>query len=359
MRPSRRGPMRPSPRRASLTLPLGVLLAVLACVPAARAAENPVVTVERLSDRVLVANTPIIGRANVTAIATRKGLVLVDAAASPYLAGQLKQALEKQLGRTDWVCVINTHVHDHTGGNGLFKNLPIIGHENAVEDSKAVAEVLASEEKKATAVRGVRTQVQEVQKKLDGGAADADALRAQIGFWQALERDLVQGFEVVVPNVRFTDELTLDMGDLTIHALYLGQGHSAADVLVHVPEEKLVVAGSACGPMFPRVGDKIALADLQRSVAVLDKVLKAGIERVVPSHAEPGGREIAERRRDYYRDLLAGVTAARGQGLTLEKAQAELGLEQRFPYMRGTRVFQGTPEQAHAANVAAVWKLVQ
>jgi len=36
-----------------------------------------------------------------------------------------------------------------------------------------------------------------------------------------------------------------------------------------------------------------------------------------------------------------------------------LGLEQRFPYMRGTRVFQGTPEQAHAANVAAVWKLVQ
>ena len=58
-------------------------------------------------------------------------------------------------------------------------------------------------------------------------------------------------------------------------------------------------------------------------------------------------------------ELTLDVSASRGQGLTLEKAQAALGLEQRFPYMRDAKVFQGTADAAHAANVAAVWKLVQ
>jgi glyoxylase-like metal-dependent hydrolase (beta-lactamase superfamily II) len=184
-------------------------------------------------------------------------------------------------------------------------------------------------------------------------------LRAQLVYWQDIESDAVKGFELVVPNLRFTDELTLDMGDVTIHALYLGRGHSASDIAIHVPEEKLLVAGSACGPFFPKIGDQVRLADLERSVSVFDRVLQSGVEHVVPSHSEVGDRELAQRRRDYYRDLLAGVADARRQGLGLEQTQAALGLEQRFPYMREAKAFRGTPGEAHAANVAAVWKLLQ
>ncbi len=326
---------------------VAVFLGALACAPAASPAEGPTVKVERLSDRVLVARAPLLGVNNVTVIATRKGLVLIDSAACPSVAGQLKQAIEQQLGRTDWAYVINTHVHEHTGGNILFKSVPIIGHENAVDDTRKMAALLASEENKASSLRFVHGKIEELQKKLDGAAdaiGDGEALRAQLALLRGIESDIVKGFELVAPTMRFTDELTLDMGDLTIHALYVGGVHSASDILVHVPEEKLVVAGSCCNPFFPSIGDTVRLADL---------------ERVVPSHAEVAGRELAERRRDYYRDLLAGVADARRQGLTLEKTQAALGLEQRFPYMRDVRVFQGTREERHAANVAAVWKLVR
>ncbi len=325
----------------------------------AAAAETRIVSVDRLSDRVVVASVSLLGRNNVTAIATRKGLVLIDTAVCPFIAGTLKQAIEKQLGRTDWAYVINTHVHDHTGGNVLFKNVPIIGHENSLADTKALAEFMASEEKKAPSVKLVQGKLEEVQKRLEGGAGDAQALRGELAVWRGVQNDVVKGFEAVAPTVRITDELTLDMGDLTIRVIHPGRGHSASDLVVYVPEEKLLVAGSACGPFFPSIADKVTLADLNRSVAVLDRALQAGVLRVVPSHADVAGAALAEQRRDYYRDLLAGVTSARAQGLTLEKAEESLSLEQKFPYMRETKAFKGTAQETHAANVAAVWKLVQ
>lgn len=343
--------MQPAHSRAFVTLMVGALAGL-----SVASAESQTVTVERLSDRVLVANTPPLGRNNVTAIATRKGLVLIDAAATPFIAGQIQRELEKQLGRSDWAYVFNTHVHDHTGGNVLFRQVPIVGHENTVEETKRLAELMTSEERKAPSLRFARGKIEDVQKKLDGGAADTVALQAELAFWRGAEDDMVKGFEVVAPTVRLTDELTLDMGDVTIRAVHPGRGHSPSDVVIHVPEERLLVAGSACGPFFPTIGDTVGLADLERSIAVLDRLLEAGVERVVPSHGEVGGREIAERRRDYQRDLVAGVRAARQQGLTLEQAQQTLGLD-RFPYMREAPVFQGTREEKQAANVAAVWKL--
>ena len=341
---------------------IGPVLGLLACIPVASvvsATELQPVTVERLSERVVVATTPLLGRNNVVAIATRKGLVLIDTGACPFIAGELKRELEKQLGRTDWAYVLNTHVHDHTGGNALFKDVPIIAHENAVEDTKRIAEFLASEEKKAPSLRALRGQLEKVQEQLDSGAGDGENLRGQLAFWQGIESDIVKGFEVIGPSVTFTDELTLDMGDVTIRAAYLGRGHSQSDIAVYVPEEKLLVAGGACGPGFPKISDTVGIPDIERSMALLDRLLESGIEHVVSGHAEPKGREIAEQRRDYYRDLLAGVRAARAQNLTLEQAQAALGVEQRFPYMREAKVFQGTLDEAQAANVAAVYKLVQ
>jgi glyoxylase-like metal-dependent hydrolase (beta-lactamase superfamily II) len=337
---------------------VALAVSTLACASAVSAAETRAVTVDRLSDRVLVASAPLLGRNNVTAIATRKGLVLVDAAVCPFVAGKLKQEIEKQLGRSDWAYVINTHVHDHTGGNVLFKSLPIIGHEHSVEDTKAFVDFMTSEEKKAPSVRFVQGKRQEVEKKLEAGEGDAEALKAELALWRGVESDVTRGFEAVAPTVRIADELTLDMGDVTIRAIHSGRGHSASDLVVYVPEEKLLVAGSACGGFLPSIRDEVGLADLKRSVAVFDRVLQEGLEHVVPSHADPGGRQLAEQRRDYYRDLLAGVASARGQGLTLEKAQETLGLESRFPYLREAKVFKGTPQDVHAANVAAVWTLL-
>jgi glyoxylase-like metal-dependent hydrolase (beta-lactamase superfamily II) len=338
---------------------MGLTFGALVCALGAAPADAQTVNIERLSDRVLVANVLFVGRSNVVALSTKKGLVLIDTAISPYATAQLKQEVEKQFGRTDWAYVINTHAHEHVQGNAAFKHVPIIGHENIAGDMKPLVEIMASEEKRAPGVRFIQGKVQELQKQVDGGAPNSDVLRAQIAFWQAIEREAASGFEVVTPAVTFSEDLTLDMGDVTIHAMYFGRGHSLSDVVVYIPEEKVLVSGGVCNRFFPRVAETVRLTDLKRSIAVLDRILNDGVERVVAGHAEVSGRQVLERLRDYYRDLLAGATAAHGQGLTIEKAQAQLVLDQRFPYMRDAQPYQGSREDAHAANVAAVWKLVQ
>jgi cyclase len=344
-----------SERHALKGLIFGALLGALLVAPA----ESQSVAIERLSDRVLVASVPLLGRANVTTVATKKGLVLIDTGTSLSVTAKLKQEIEKQLGRTDWAYVINTHAHDHVGGNAVFKQLPIIAHENIVGEMKTGwIDAMASEEKRAPSVRFVQGKIQEVQKQLDGGTADGEALKAQLAFWRVLEGEAVKGFEVAVPTVTFSENLTLDMGDATIRAMYFGRGHTLSDVVVHIPEERLLVSGSACNPFLPAIADTVRLTDLKRSIAVLDRVLDSGVDHVVGGHAEVAGGAVVQQWRDYYRDLLAGVTVAHDQGLTIEQAQAQLKLEQRFPYMRDVKTRKGSPEEAHVANVAAVWKLV-
>jgi cyclase len=341
---------------------LGLTFSAFACALGATPAASQAVDIERLSDRALVANFLFVYRSNVVAVSTRRGLLLIDTGFTPSITARLKQEIEKQFGRRDWAYVINTHGHadGHVNGNAVFKDVPILAHENIAADMKPLIEGMASEEKRASGVRFVQGKEQQLQKQIDSGAANSETLKAQLAFMQELEREVARGFEVAVPALRFSEDMTLDMGDVTVQALYLGRGHSLSDVAIYIPEEKLLVSGAVCHPFFPKISDRTRLADLKRSIAVLDRVLDTGVEHVVAGHAEVAGRPIVERWRNYHRDLLAAVTAAHDQGLTLEKAQAQLSLDQHFPYMRDVEArFGGTREEIQTANIAAVWKLVQ
>jgi len=93
------------------------------------------VNLERLSDRVVLAYwVGLDRRCNLTAIRSRKGLVIIDTEMSPRIMTPIKERLELVFGRSDWVYVINTHAHDnHPGGNSLFKSAVIVGNENLAQ----------------------------------------------------------------------------------------------------------------------------------------------------------------------------------------------------------------------------------
>jgi cyclase len=349
-------------RRVITGLIGGALLCALGSTPAASQA----VDIERISSRVLVANLLFVGRTNVVAVSTKTGLVLIDTGFTPLITTRLKQEIERQFGREDWAYLINTHAHEHVGGNRVFKGIPILAHESIADDVTPLVEFLASEEKRAPGLRFIRGKEQELQTQIDSAAANSETLRVQLVFWQEHEREMAEGFEVVAPTVKFSEDLTLDMGDITVHAMFLGRGHSRSDVAVYVPEERLLVSGGVCHPFFPRIpeagrlADLVQLADLKRLITVLDRVLDEGVQRVVAGHAEVAGRSVVARWRDYHRDLLAAVATAQEDGLSLEQAQARLSLDQRFPYMRevGARG-GGSREEIHTANVAAAWRLLR
>ncbi len=67
---------------------------------------------------------------NITAVRTSEGVVVFDALMFPQLAKRVRALIEKDFG-SKIACLINTHgAMDHTGGNVIFEDVPIYGHQN-------------------------------------------------------------------------------------------------------------------------------------------------------------------------------------------------------------------------------------
>jgi glyoxylase-like metal-dependent hydrolase (beta-lactamase superfamily II) len=290
-----------------LILPLALGLAPrfgLAAGPPADPAlpeSSPVVI--RLSSRVLVLDYLHV---NVTAIAGDSGLVLIDTNRSPAAARRLRGLIEAELGRSDFRYVVNTHGDpDHASGNAAFSDIPLVaqeGHAMYVRHGRAATRL--------------RERARIARAQAAGGEDDAGPPR--------------------LPDVTFRDSMRLDLGDITLELRFCGEAHTDHDIVVYVPEERLLVAGDLiCGPRSPCFAVD-ALADIPRLARELSRLLqrKEGLTTIVPGHGSALTRADLE---DFRRSLVAQYATVRPQASAawqLRKAMEQEGIEatlQRFP----------------------------
>jgi glyoxylase-like metal-dependent hydrolase (beta-lactamase superfamily II) len=164
-----------------------------------------------------------------------------------------------------------------------------------------------------------------------------DTLRicGEIKFWELYRQDVREGYDVVEPSMTFAEKYTLDMGDLQMELVFFGRGHSLSDILVYIPQERLLVTGAIAYQRnhLPEIGERTDMQDLQRFLAVTDSFLAPDvkIDHVVSSHSVPLVKSDLICVRDYYQKMLAGLRAARKEGLTLEQAFQRLALHRAFP----------------------------
>jgi glyoxylase-like metal-dependent hydrolase (beta-lactamase superfamily II) len=336
---------------------------------AAGAGRDPAqyIRTERLSQRVLLAWW--IGtdrRCNLTAIQSQKGLVLIDTEMSPRIMAPIKEKIEQTFGRGDWAYVINTHAHDnHAGGNCLFKDATIVGHENLAQDMQWLIGRQTEPEGKRRSLDQANHLIRNLRAALPrvaGNRLQATMIRGEIRFWELHTLDLQEGYEVVKPTLTFADRHTLDLGDLTLELVFFGKGHSLSDTLVYIPQEKLLVSGAIVYQrgQLPEIGEQSRLQDVHRFLAVLDSFLADGvkIDRVIPSHSQPLLRSDLLPVRDYYQRMLAEVRAAKQEGLTLEQTTQRLTVRAKFPAFRD-------PPPGHWAygmqqrNVRNLWRTME
>ena len=91
-------------------------------------------------------------------------------------------------------------------------------------------------------VAGIGRQIEDQKKRL---AAETDpakqaALRAQIAVNES-NRKAQDELRPTAPNVTLTDHMTLYRGSREIQIRHLGRGHTAGDVVVFLPREKVVM----------------------------------------------------------------------------------------------------------------------
>ncbi len=320
------------------------------------------VNIERLSERVLLAYwVGVDRRCNLTAIKGQKGLAIIDTEMSPRIMAPIKERIEREFGRKDWAYVINTHAHDnHAGGNSLFQGAVVVGHENLAEDMKGITHRRIEHhepERAAVLMKNLRAFLPQVARN----PAQARMVRGEIKFWELYTRDAREGYEVVKPTLTFADTQTLDLGDLQLELTFFGKGHSNSDIMIYVPQERLLVTGSAVyqRAQVPEVAEETGLQDVRRFIAVLDRFLpeEVTIDHVVPSHSPLLLKSDLAPVRDYYQRMLTGVEAARKEGLTLEQTKRRLDPRTNFP------AFIDRPPGVwshgfHERNVNNLWRIL-
>jgi glyoxylase-like metal-dependent hydrolase (beta-lactamase superfamily II) len=231
------------------------------------------------------------GRPNAGFIVTREGVVVVDALASPRQGEALLQTIRSVTKQPVRWLVLTHHHPDHHFGAIVFR--------------RAGAKVIAHPDTRVLA-----------------GEAGPDALVAD---WvRVVGLEAMHGFEFAnVPDRPVTTADTLRMGGRTIVIVHPGAGHSAGDLMVWLPKERVLFAGDVLiEDGVTMVVDGSARA-LLGSLARIDSLRPAV---AVPGHGAmpPHPEALVARTRRYITGLEADMRAAVEKGVPMQRALASL-----------------------------------
>ncbi len=230
--------------------------------------------------------------ANSVFIVNDADVIVVDTNITPSSAQATIAALKK-LTPKPVRTIINTHWHDdHMMGNATYREafpgVEIIGHARQAD----AAATTGAANRKGTLERGpiLVKQLQlsiEQMKNFDGQPLDDEERASYRGDIAAAERYFKEapGVTVVPPTVTVADRLTLKRGKRTIEVLHLGAGHTPDDLVVHLPQERIVISGDLLALPVPLIGSTSRPlefgATLQKLAALKPAILIPGHGPVV------------------------------------------------------------------------------
>jgi glyoxylase-like metal-dependent hydrolase (beta-lactamase superfamily II) len=163
--------------------------------------------------------------------------------------------------------LVNTHHNgDHCWGNQLFPDAEIIGH-------RLCAAAFGKE--RPEALEAIRRS---------GGSGDP-ALRA---FAAALADYDFSGITLTPPTVLFDERMTLELDGRPAELVYVGPAHTIGDVIVHLPEDRIVFTGDILFRLCTPIGWEGTFA---KWIAALDHIIALAPDVVVPGHGPLCGIE--------------------------------------------------------------------
>jgi cyclase len=195
---------------------------------------------ERVTEDVFVFISDLYAEVAATVILTPEGAVVVDTLPFPSETRQVREfALQRSTRGIRYL--INTHHHaDHIYGSYLFPEAELIAHRSCRQILlKAGAESLAAAKLQTPALAAV---------------------------------------ELRIPQLVFETELLLRLGEKTIHLMH-APGHTEDGIVVHIREDKVLIAGDVVTPV-----PLITRGDPELLIQSLKPIKSLNLENVVQGH---------------------------------------------------------------------------
>ena len=206
-------------------------------------------------------------------IVTDDGVVVVDPGSSVQVGEMVLARIEKTTDKPI-LAVFNSHIHgDHWLGNqairARYPQVPIYGHERV------------------------------------GPKVIAGAGTEWVELMLSMTQNATAGTSVVKPDhpVKDGDEYRVMNND---------KAHTDTDIMLHVPEKSLIFLGDNAG--HERIL-RLEGGSFPGNVAALENAIATGASVFVPGHGPSGGKEVAERYRDYLKTVYSTAQLGVDEGL--------------------------------------------
>jgi cyclase len=316
---------------------------------------------KRLSDKVLIVGAGDYMQTIATvALATEKGIVVIEASLIRAHDARIRKVIEKEFGRNDFKYLINTHFHhDHTAGNQVYADATIVGHKNTLAGMK---EELTGEGlvKLIDKFKGMQKEREEALKHLEPESRDYKFTEEFIACLELAIPELQSGFVPTYPTVLFEKNMILDMGDMTIELYSIGGMHTDSDIVIFVPEEGLVAIGDvAPDQMLPFIRKDLK-SDFSVTLENWSRIVESGreIEYVNMAHSDMFlSVDTFKEQYKYLSTLWKGVSDMFQKGMTLEEAKKKFTVEKDFPYFKD-RITKMRDTDITEYNIEAIWERI-
>ena len=287
--------------------------------------KGPAFTFNKIADGVHLAigTGSLVVMSNAVIVEGDRDVLVVDSHVTPGGAWALREEL-KTVTPKPIRYVVNSHFHfDHSHGNQIYgPEVEIIGHEFARQ------QILAGKslDSRATQffVGGVPAQIKALEARL--AAATDDNSRATIQTQLDVQRNHLEGTNAVrptPPTATLTQSMTLYRGAREIRLLHLGRAHTAGDVVVFLPKERVVATGDLLIEQTSYMGDAYFIEWIQ----TIEELKKLDFDTVLPGHGRAfQGKAKLDHWQAYLRDFWAQAQKFHKAGVPWEEAAKQVDL---------------------------------
>jgi cyclase len=260
---------------------------------------------------------------NATIIEGDTDALVVDSHVTPGGAWALQEEL-KAITPKPIRWVVNTHFHfDHSHGNQIYgPEVQIIGHEFARQ------QMVAGKSLDSPAldfyVGGIPATIKGLEERL--AAATDEKARATHSAQLEAQRTFLEGTKAVrptPPTITLTQTMTLHRGSREIRLLFLGRGHTAGDIIVYLPKERIIATGDLLVEGTSYMGD----AYFTEWVRTIETLKQLDFDTVLPGHGRAfTGKSKLDHWQAYLRDFWACAQKFHTAGTPWEEAARQVDL---------------------------------
>lgn len=339
-------------KKLTIYLCTALCLATVCRLSAQDRSHIPVTKVKISKDIILYKTGETAAYPNMIAVKTKKGAVVFDALQYPDVASKVREMIKKDFGGKI-ACLVNTHGwYDHTGGDEVFEDVPIIGQSKLKTEMPEFYEQM-----KNPAVQkyfeDMISQSESLRPTYPGNPKEIDeAIESTRNFLEDIRKGAMKA---TIPDSLFEDQYILTVGDKTFRMYHNTPSYSESDIIAYIPEEKALIVGDIFNknrfPWLHPASDLEAWEKLFQPYIAED----SDVKYFIGTHGDVMTIDEVREQFNYLGKLNEEVTRLKKDGKTAEQAVKELPLD-KFPYLsKCNPYFYGTAIPMHSRNIVIFW----